>query len=135
MDDNEQFVRARWENVRITSTVVNGYVVVRRLSAEPLKVEKLWVGTLCACSEADAWSAGRAFTEARLESIRLVKEEIALIANVETTTAAFIASIYVAKHIKQDAAKEHPVWQRILAVEQDRLKALRVGLRETGEQQ
>lgn len=113
MDDNEQFVRARWENVRITSTVVNGYVVVRRLSAEPLKVEKLWVGTLCACSEADAWSAARAFTEARLESIRLVKEEI-----------AFIEARLITANIK-----EMPIRSRIVQRVQSALAELKVGMK------
>ena len=71
--------------------------------------------------------------EQRDREIAEVEEEIALVANVETTTAAFIASIYVAKHIKQDAAREHPVWQRILAVEQARLAELRGGMKEGSE--
>lgn len=77
-----------------------------------------------AATTEQAWSAAAAFTRERKDEIARLDEEIALTEGVEQVTAAFVASIYVAKHIKQDAAKELPIWRRT----RDRLQLIRAEL-------
>ena len=74
---DEEYVRARWQLVAAVPTVVNGYVVCAGLSADRQTVLRLWMGPLHQCTEAEAWSIARTFTENREREIAEVQEEIA----------------------------------------------------------
>lgn len=106
MDDNEQFVRARWK-----------WIVVRKRDD---REDWEWFGSLkwqmtatLADTEAEAWSAARAFTEARLESIRLVEEEVA----------------WVTERLACPMSKDCETAKRILAREQKVLEELQRGMK------
>jgi hypothetical protein len=58
------------------------------------------------------------FTIRREQQIAEVEEEI-----------AYVRSFVMMPKIRPDKEEKHPVWNRILAVEQDRLKALRQGMK------
>ena len=94
MNADEEYVRARWKRVIVCDGSYRHYAKGTILLN--------WANHQF--YEFNDCSAARAFTKQREREIAEVEEEIALVANVETTTAAFIASIYVAKHIKQDAS-------------------------------
>ena len=72
-------------------------------------------------TEAEAWSAARAFTEQRERDIAEVEEEIALVVKMH-------GSVHDLR--KRDRMR---YWQRILAVEQARLAELRRGMKEGSE--
>jgi len=130
MTDAEKRVREVWLNARYDG---------HRVLADNPNGKANWIlsGNINApfegshhLSERDAWQAALAFTEVRLKEIAELEEEIALVEGVSKTTAAFISSIYVHGHIKQDAAKESPVWKRFLARLQAALAELGKGMKE-----
>ena len=99
-DDNERYVRDRWNLVHRCDGSYRGYlggVVLIQDTHGLLHFE--------------TWAAARAFTEARLEQIRQVEEEIA--------------------YVRRWHRGPHPVWTRILAREQATLAELRIGMKVT----
>ena len=108
MNVDEEYVRARWAGVLDT-----GYSV------------RLEIGEFGKWEKFDGlnkrWSAARAFTEEREREIAEVEEEIEYV-----SSFAWLPS-------RSGKREEHPVWQRILAVEQARLAELRRGMKEGSE--
>lgn len=122
MDENEKYVRERVEELSVANFPggQNGMQPSTRINV--MLRDFLYVTF-------DSWTAARVYIEERERQIAEIEEEIALVSNVQTTTAAFISSIYVAGHIKQDAAKEAPIWKRVLAREQAALAELKRGMK------
>ena len=112
---DEKYVRARWERIALEWGTIEHkrYVSV---SASGMFITLHGYET-----EAEAWSGARAFTEQRERDIAEVQEEIEYV-----SSFAWLPS-------RSGKREEHPVWQRILAVEQARLAELRRGMKEGSE--
>ena len=108
MEASEEYVRARWEHVHTGAAALH----LSDYSA-PLVITH--------AGEFPNWSAARAFTENREREIAEVEEEIEYV-----SSFAWLPS-------RSGKREEHPVWQRILAVEQARLAELRRGMKEGSE--
>ena len=120
---DEEYVRARWQLVAAVPTVVNGYVVCAGLSADRQTVLRLWRGPLHECTEAEAWSAARAFTENLERDIAEVQEEIAILNE----------GVELAASTDADERKYGIPFKRILARLQAVLAELRRGMKEGSE--
>ena len=121
MNADEEYVRARWGDC--TASYINcgmssSYWSVRRES-DGQELCREYCGALK--GDDPAWSAARAFTEQRERDIAEVQEEIEYV-----SSFAWLPS-------RSGKREEHPVWQRILAVEQARLAELRRGMKEGSE--
>ena len=108
---DEEYVRARWERVIVCDGSYRHYAKGTILLN--------WANHQF--YEFNDWSAARAFTEQREREIAEVQEEIEYV-----SSFAWLPS-------RSGKREEHPVWQRILAVEQARLAELRRGMKEGSE--
>ena len=119
--NDEEFVRQHWKEVVVSRN--SGLVNVRGdgprfdLNITPQRDDSYGdLGRGLSYSdfgyyEEKVWAKARAFTEARLEQIRQVEEEIA--------------------YVRRWHRGPHPVWTRILAREQATLAELRIGMKVT----
>ena len=111
---DEEYVRARWE---VHTAFPNGNGKYYLALAPDKCLDGEFDGQFD--TEAEAWSAARAFTENREREIAEVEEEIALIAN-------------LGSHVKQEAFAVD-IRKRILSREQAVLAELRRGMKEGSE--
>ena len=108
MNADEEYVRARWNEVRDVKYEL-------RINCPGPVGGKRFFGLH------NRWKEARAFTEQREREIAEVQEEIEYV-----SSFAWLPS-------RSGKREEHPVWQRILAVEQARLAELRRGMKEASE--
>jgi hypothetical protein len=119
---DEEYVRAKWG--RVERYAHSGYVFIKFHDCVPIAIigGDIFPGRYLIDQESLAWSAAKAFTEQREKEIQEVEEEIEVeqgcIESCETLLEIPEAKRHLAAH------------KRILAVEQDRLKALKAGMRE-----
>lgn len=118
MNADEEYVRARW-NVYAWKSEEGEYFVDLLHSGS----EKHGAYTFPAATEAEAWSATRAFTEQREREIAEVQEEIAILNE----------GVELAASTDADERKYGIPFKRILVVEQARLAELRRGMKEGSE--
>ena len=113
-EENEQFVREHWANVALEDH--------RECCGrfDPFRVvidsKELWHGPWCAYLE-EAWAAAAEFTEHRMEEIRQVEMEIALLRGLLFLLSAEPGDLTA------------PIWERVIVREQAALESLKKGMR------
>jgi hypothetical protein len=127
MDANEEYVRQRWIDVALWDRDFSPYTVNLRYEVEIVSHPGNFF-CFHGAKHSEAWSAARAFTEAREEEIRQVEEEIALL-NLEFWEMH--GEIRLATMVEQytPLVRELCRWARILAREQAALAELKRGMK------
>ena len=119
-DDNERYVRGRWIYAEVRSSSAGDRYYIN-LGGVKLLANEYGEGY---DSPPETWSQARAFTEARLEQIRQVEEEVRQLVAYRDGRIKWVATGYMGY---PDAQHEADVFQRILVREQGVLAELRRG--------